>query len=69
MKPTSLILLLLSSVLVKAQTSEPCRAYFTVLEADEVTVGIPMLGLNKPQLGWYKKHGEKGKLPDSATGI
>jgi hypothetical protein len=39
----------------------PCKAYFTVLEADEVTVGLPMLGLNKPQLSWFKKHGEDGR--------
>lgn len=40
----------------------PCKAYFTVLETDEVTVGLPMLGLNKPQLSWYKKHGNEGKF-------
>jgi hypothetical protein len=40
----------------------PCRAYFTVLETDEVTVGLPMLGLNKPQLSWYQKNGNKGKF-------
>jgi hypothetical protein len=40
----------------------PCKAYFTVLETDEVTVGLPMLGLNKPQLNWYKKHGNEAKF-------
>lgn len=45
----------------KSQPATPCRAYFTVLETDEVTVGLPMLGLNKPQLSWYEKHGDKGK--------
>ena len=38
-----------------------CSSYFTVLETDEVTVGLPMLGLNKPQLSWYEKHGNSGK--------
>jgi hypothetical protein len=62
------ITLLVSSALAQEKaipqvnSAERCRAYFTVLEADEVTVGLPMLGLNKPQLGWYKKHAEKGKL-------
>ena len=46
----------------KTNSAGPCKAYFTVLEADEVTVGIPMLGLNKPQFAWYRKHGEKGKI-------
>ena len=43
--------------ITQAKSFAPCRAYFTVLESDEVTVGLPMLGLNKPQLSWYKKHG------------
>jgi len=58
-------LVLLSPVILFPQekgaipaSSGLCRAYFTVLEADEVTVGLPMLGLNKPQLSWFKKHGE-----------
>jgi len=40
----------------------PCKVYFTVLETDEVTVGLPMLGLNKPQRDWYKKHGNRGEF-------
>lgn len=46
----------------KANPTPPCKAYFTVLERDEVTVGLPMLGLNEPQLSWYKKHGNSGKF-------
>ena len=46
----------------KSKPAAPCRAYFTVLETDEVTVGLPMLGLNKPQLSWYEKHGNTGKF-------
>lgn len=60
-----LTICLLASLVMAAQTTpsgQSCRTYFTVLETDEVTVGIPMLGLNKPQLSWYKKHGEKGKV-------
>jgi|SRR5215469_16228289 len=46
----------------KSKPPSPCRAYFTVIEADEVTVGLPMVGLNRPQLSWYQKHGNDGKL-------
>jgi hypothetical protein len=41
--------------------SVPCKAYVIVIEQDELTVGLTMVGLNKPQLSWYKKHGDKGK--------
>ena len=39
----------------------PCRVYVVIVEHDEVTVGLTMVGLNKPQSSWYKKHGNKGK--------
>jgi hypothetical protein len=45
----------------RPKPSASCRAYVIVMEHDEVTVGLSMIGLNKPQLSWYKKHGDKGK--------
>jgi len=63
-----LLITLSAGIFVEAQTSPnsspppTCKAYFTVLETDEVTVGLPMLGLNAPQLSWYSKHGNTGKL-------
>lgn len=42
----------------KPKTTTPCKAYVIVVEHDEVTVGLTMVGLNKPQTSWYKKHGE-----------
>jgi hypothetical protein len=39
-----------------------CTAYFTILETDEVTVGLSMLGLNKSQSDWYNKHGKQGEF-------
>ena len=42
----------------KPKPSTPCKAYLIVVEHDEVTVGLTMVGLNKPQTNWYKKHGE-----------
>lgn len=37
--------------------SKACLAYFAVLEQDGVTMGLPMVGLDKPQRSWYRKHG------------
>ena len=44
----------------KPKQSAPCRAYVIVVEHDEGTVGLTMVGLNKPQQNWYKKNGMKG---------
>ncbi len=44
----------------KPKPSTPCKAYVIVVEHDEVTVGLTMVGLNKPQTNWYKKN-MKGK--------
>ena len=46
----------------KPKSGAECRAYFTTLETDEVTVGVPMLGMTKPQREWYDKHGDKGEF-------
>jgi|GEM_PF-6667228 len=43
----------------KPKPSTSCKAYVIVVEHDEVTVGLTMVGLNKPQANWYKKHGER----------
>lgn len=38
--------------------SKACKAYFLVAEKDtEVTVNLTMVGLNRPQRKWYRKHG------------
>jgi PEGA domain len=50
-----------SSAYTQSKPAAACRAYFTTLETDQVTVGVPMLGLNKPQREWYDKHGAKGE--------
>jgi hypothetical protein len=36
--------------------------YFQVAEHDEVTVGLTMAGLNKPQNSWYQKDGDRDKF-------
>jgi hypothetical protein len=45
----------------KPKPSIPCKAYVIVVEHDEITVGLTMVGLNKPQSNWFKKHGNEGK--------
>ena len=39
----------------------PCVVYFSVIENDEVSVHPSVLGMNKPQTSWYKKHGDRDK--------
>lgn len=39
----------------------PCIVYFSVVENDEVSVHLSVLGMNKPQISWYKKHGDRDK--------
>jgi len=46
----------------KPKSPAPCVVYFSVAEHDEVTVGITMNWLNKPQSSWYGKHGDRDKL-------
>lgn len=40
---------------------KPCTAYVSVSEQDALTSGLKTVGLNKPQLHWYRKHGNKGE--------
>jgi hypothetical protein len=49
------------SALAKPKPSAPCRVYFLAVEQDEITVGLSMEGLNKPQEHWYRKHGDRDK--------
>ena len=39
----------------------PCIVYFSVVENDEVSARLPVLGMNKPQTSWYKMHGDRDK--------
>lgn len=50
------------STMARPKPSAPCVVYFTIAEHDEITVGLTMQGLNKPQNSWYRKHGDRGKL-------
>lgn len=54
-------LLLASMVLAKPKPRATCAVYFAVAEHDEITVGLTIPGLNKPQASWYKKHGDRDK--------
>jgi hypothetical protein len=36
-----------------------CKVYFMVVEHDEETSNLNMVGLNHPQRDWYEKHGAK----------
>lgn len=51
----------------KPKSPAPCKAYVIVVEHDEVTVGLTMVGLNKPQSNWYKKHGDEGRYSGVCT--
>jgi hypothetical protein len=39
----------------------PCIVYFSVVENDEGSVHLSVLGMNNPQSSWYKKHGDRNK--------
>lgn len=39
-----------------------CKVYFVAVERDGITTNLQMFGLNKPQMHWYKKHGDKKRL-------
>jgi len=54
-------LLLSGPALAKKKEPAPCVVYFAVVEHDEVTVGLSMVGLNRPQSSWYEKHGDRDK--------
>lgn len=48
--------------LAKDKGPAPCKVYFTTTEHDEITVGVDISWLNKPQSSWYKKHGDRDNL-------
>jgi len=61
-KVAAVILLLVScaSVLIgKPKDQAPCRVFFVMVEQDEITVNLKMVGLNKQQSSWYKKEGNQ----------
>lgn len=43
----------------KPKSQAPCEVYFVAAEKDGLTVNLQMFGLNKPQMKWYKKHGDR----------
>jgi hypothetical protein len=62
MKKVAVTLLLVScaSVLIgKPEDQAPCKAFFVMVEQDEITVNLKMVGLNKQQSSWYKKEGNQ----------
>jgi len=57
-------LLLMLAELAVAKPKAQCKAFFMVLEQDEITVNLKMLGLNERQNGWYKKDGDQGEFAE-----
>lgn len=57
----ALFLLASSAIAKKHPPTNSCKAYFVVTEQDEVTVNLPMTGLNEAQQKWYDKEG--GEFP------
>jgi hypothetical protein len=43
----------------RSNPQQDCRIYFTVIERDEETSNLSMVGLNRHQQEWYEKHGAK----------
>jgi hypothetical protein len=43
----------------KDKTEKNCKVYFMVVEHDELTSNLNMVGLNQPQREWFEKHGAK----------
>jgi hypothetical protein len=61
-KVAAVILLLvgLAGVLIgKPKDQAPCKVFFVMVEQDELTVNLKMVGLNKQQSNWYKKDGNQ----------
>lgn len=50
------------SAIAKPKAPASCVVYFSVAEHDEITVGLTMNWLNKPQSSWYNKHGDRDKF-------
>jgi len=55
------VLLLAVGKIEANEQPTPCIVYFSVVENDEVSVHLSVLGMNKPQTSWYKKHGDRDK--------
>ena len=45
--------------IAEPKAKEPCRVFFMIIEQDDTTVNLKMVGLNKPQHDWYKKGGNQ----------
>ena len=45
----------------KPKEQAPCKVFFVMVEQDENTVNLRMVGLNKPQSNWYKKDGNQNE--------
>ena len=46
-------------VAARPKQSNICKVYFTVVEHDEQTSNLNMVGLTAPQKSWWEKHGPK----------
>ena len=53
--------LLVSGVAAAKNKAPACVVYFAVVENDEATVHLSMVGFNKSQGSWYEKHGNRDK--------
>ena len=53
------ILLGPQAAFAKNKPQQNCKVYFTVVEHDEETSNLNMVGLNRSQQEWYDKHGAK----------
>ena len=61
-KVAAVILLFVGCAVVligKPKDQAPCKVFFVLVEQDEVTVNLKMVGLNKQQSSWYKKEGNQ----------
>ncbi len=47
----------------KNKPHQDCKVYFTIVERDEQTSNLNMIGLNRPQQEWYEKSGVK-EMPE-----
>jgi hypothetical protein len=63
MKKVAAVILLLvgcAGVLIgKPKDQAPCKVSFVMVEQDEMTGNLTMVGLNKQQSRWYKKEGNQ----------
>jgi hypothetical protein len=47
------------TAIAKNKPAEACKVYFMAVERDTQTSKLNMVGLNKPQADWWKKHGAR----------